>query len=340
MVGFDFQIKKNHQQFKQQFIENCLQLNRSEHTLKNYNADLDKFFKWYECHYHQKISTMNAKVISQYQQHLTKGGQYPLIKKSRGLSLKRLLKNLVGILIPYGKERRSKQAPIFVQSPLAIASQKRHLSTLKNFFEFLKQTHEEKGLFKFNPVKSKIHNIKLKESDIEHTAMIYPDQWRQLSEQAFYAEDKLILELMYYGGLRLHEVCHLQKINIDFETKTLFIQRKGGKVHRFKPFISSEIFYLSKIVMNKYPQNKFLFSKKHDRPIPLTTMHHKIRKLCLRAGLPKQITAHSLRKACATQLYLQTKDLLRVRDYLNHTDAKVTQTYIDQKSLHQHALIN
>jgi len=47
----------------------------------------------------------------------------------------------------------------------------------------------------------------------------------------------------------------------------------------------------------------------------------------------KKLTPHSFRKAFATQLYLKTKDLLYVRDYLHHSDAKITQTYIDKGSL-------
>ena len=40
-------------------------------------------------------------------------------------------------------------------------------------------------------------------------------------------------------------------------------------------------------------------------------------------------------EARATNLYLRTKDLLFVRDYLNHKDAKVTQTYIDYEAAYR-----
>ena len=54
-----------------------------------------------------------------------------------------------------------------------------------------------------------------------------------------------------------------------------------------------------------------------------------------KSGLPSELTPHSFRRACATNLYIETKDLLFVRDYLNHHDAKVTQTYIDSTQLEQ-----
>ena len=52
-----------------------------------------------------------------------------------------------------------------------------------------------------------------------------------------------------------------------------------------------------------------------------------------KSGLPSSLTPHSFRRACATNLYIETRDLLLVRDYLNHHDAKVTQTYIDSTQL-------
>ena len=54
-----------------------------------------------------------------------------------------------------------------------------------------------------------------------------------------------------------------------------------------------------------------------------------LKKSCL----PANLTPHSFRRACATNLYIETRDLLLVRDYLNHHDAKVTQTYIDSTQL-------
>ena len=59
-------------------------------------------------------------------------------------------------------------------------------------------------------------------------------------------------------------------------------------------------------------------------------MYNRIIKIFRKSMCPSdELTPHSFRKACATNLYEQTKDLLFVRDYLNHSDAKVTQTYIE-----------
>ena len=95
------------------------------------------------------------------------------------------------------------------QKPLAITSRRRHISTLKNFFEFLKQTHEDHSrLFKINPVKSKIHGIRLKEVDVNHTPIIKRADWKALNEVICRVRDRLMLYLLYWGGLRLENYPH------------------------------------------------------------------------------------------------------------------------------------
>ena len=76
-----------------------------------------------------------------------------------------------------------------------------------------------------------------------------------------------------------------------------------------------------------------LFSGKKSAKYDIKSIYNWILRICLKSNVDSEITPHSFRKACATYLYFQTKDLLYVRDYLNHNDAKVTQTYIDSKLL-------
>ena len=77
----------------------------------------------------------------------------------------------------------------------------------------------------------------------------------------------------------------------------------------------------------------YLFQNKTGNPYSLKTFYNQIMKIILRSGVSEGISPHSFRKACATNMYIRTKDLLYVRDYLNHADAKVTQSYIDKATL-------
>lgn len=318
-------MKNHHQMYLDQYISNCSLNNKSEHTLKNYRIDLVKFLNWYEAHYASPLHKAKGEIIEEYKTLLTNGGTYSLEKK------RNVLTHFLFGLFKYFLNRNPKI--IQQQRPLAVSSRKRHLSSIKNFFEYLKQFYEDKnGRFLTNPVKEKIHGIKLKEIDINHTPMLTRDHWDNLDEKLYRTKERLVTHLLYFAGLRIHELAGLKFSDFDFESHSLKVRRKGGKVHHYKPSRSQEIFYLLKI-HQKDVNSEWLFPAKINGPASTRSLYHYIKKLLKKCGCPNEISPHSFRKACATNLYLETKDLLFVRNYLNHSDAKVTQTYIDNKSL-------
>jgi integrase/recombinase XerC len=227
-----------------------------------------------------------------------------------------------------------------LRGPLSVNSRRRHLSSLKNFFDYLKQTHEERGsLFKLNPVKPKIHAVLVKDIDINHTRYLRPTEWELIYEKTWRTKERLILYLLYFGGLRLHELCLLKREYFNRKSGTVTFPRKGGKVHTLKLKNADAIFDQLDYWFNlRSGKTSFLFVGSKDAPLSVRAMSTLIRKMIDRASVSKEITPHSFRKACATNLYLNTKDLLYVRDYLGHSDAAVTQTYIDKNALHERHL--
>ncbi len=319
-------LKKRHQMYLDQYLSNCSLNNKSEHTLKNYSVDLVKFLKWYEVHYRLPLHRAKGDVIENYKELLTHGGTYSLRPKAHFLI--NILQSIVSIFI------KKDPNEVLFQRPLAVSSRKRHLSSIKNFFEYLKQYYEDKnGRFLINPVKEKIHGIKLKDIDVNHTPMLNKEHWNQLEEKLYRTKELLVTHLLYFAGLRLHELSSLKFSDFDFDSHTMKIRRKGGKIHQFKPQRAQEIFYYLKIHQKDVASDWLFPSKISNRPISPRSLYHFIKKLLKKSGTPREVSPHSFRKACATNLYLETKDLLFVRDYLNHSDAKVTQTYIDNSSL-------
>ena len=327
------QLRSNHRAHLDQYLQNLERLNKSPHTIKSYQNDLLQFLEWLEFGHQEKLKHTNSETIGRYLNFLANGGEIvvtsSLLKRIKSFIQVRLshifAKN--AIVIPSKKIIRSQ--------PLGVASRKRHISCLKNFFEFLKQRHEDKGRhFTINPVKSKIHAIKLKDVDIKHTQILEQKDWQKIQETIYRVEDKLITGLLYWGGLRLSELRNLEVENFDYETKTITFIRKGGYVHTLYPQNSPKIFeildlYLTKKRIHSGP----LFQNKKARKYDIKSIYNWVLRICSKSGVSPGITPHSFRKACATYLYFQTKDLLYVRDYLNHNDAKVTQTYIDSKLL-------
>jgi integrase/recombinase XerD len=322
------------------YLHNLRRLNKSEHTIKNYRADLLKFFNWLEYDHHQKIEKVNGETIGFYKEFLSNGGNVhqEIIRNAENPGFHFLIwfKYVIGKAL---FKKRTEKYLLFFQNPMSVSSRRRHLSSLKNFFEYLKEYHEDtSNKFLKNPVKSKIHAITLKEVDVTPTTMIDKVDFKKIEERTFRTSERLIIYLLYYGGLRLNELCELKIENFDRPSRTITLNRKGGYVHTlviqkdeiiFKNFI----FYIGDNEFNKV----YLFQTKAGKAYSPKAMYNKIIKIIERAipdnQLTTKITPHSFRKACATELYLKSKDLLYVRDYLNHKDAKITQTYIDKRTL-------
>jgi len=151
-------------------------------------------------------------------------------------------------------------------------------------------------------------------------------------EQTLYRpKEKLLVNILYWGGLRLSEVTHLKISDFNPDNHTITFTRKGGYVHTLKIQQAEYIFDLLDQHLKFRPHaGDYVFSNHLERPYTPRAMYDLILKIFQKSGVYRPgLAPHSFRKACATNLYHQSKDLLQVRDYLNHTDAKVTQTYIE-----------
>ncbi len=332
-MGPSHDLSLHHLEMMDSYLHNLSRLNKSEHTLRNYRADLLKFFTWIEFHEQTKLIKVNGEVIGRYKEFLSNGGAvYKEVRANPRLVFLLWFKIVISRAI---LKKRVQKSMLFFQAPMSVSSRRRHLSSLKNFFQYLKEVNEDASeKYSKNPVKSKIHAITLKEIDVVPTKMISREEFKLIEEKTFRTKERLMLYLLYYGGLRLSELCFLKISNFDRQARVLSFTRKGGSVHTLVIQKEELIFknfdyYLNQTIF----QTDFLFQNKAGRPYSLKTFYNQIMKIINRAQVSEGISPHSFRKACATNLYIRTKDLLYVRDYLNHSDAKVTQTYIDKATL-------
>lgn len=336
------EIDKENLKLINQYLENLGRLNKSHHTIKNYEADLKKFSLWLKHAYDSRLDKVDGEIIGDYKDFLSGKKDSPEnlpsseIKSEHSHGLFSWFKKLI-----VGKTFKAKKTSnlVFLEHGMSVSSKRRHLSSLKNFFEYLKETHEDHSKkFQKNPVKSKIHAITLKEIDVTPTAMISTENFKKIDESIYRTQERLIIYLMYYGGLRLSELTYLKVSNFDMKNKSITFNRKGGYVHTLLVQKEEKIFKnLHFYLAHTQFKSDFLFQNKQGRPLTPRAMNNKIIKIIEKVipdnATTTKITPHSFRKACATNLYLKSKDLILVRDYLNHKDAKVTQTYIDKATL-------
>lgn len=312
------------------YHDSLRQQNKSLHTLKNYQSDIEHFCFWLRTHTTKKLASTTPEDIHQYSQYLS--GQQTVPQKRS--FWQRLLSNLLQLLC---LQNESFNSCLKKDPPMAVASKRRHLSSLKNFFEFHCQSHgaEKKGFYR-NPVRSKLHAIGLKEKDVQHTKTLTQEDFETLLECATKLEHRLALWILYDGALRLEELSKLKFEAFHSPSQTLRFIRKGGNWHTLKLDHFEKIYDMLQAhqLRGRKEDIDWVFSSHSGTALTPRSHYNRLKNLFKKASLHSQMTPHSFRKGRATQLYAQTKDLLYVRDYLNHRDAKVTQTYIDTQYLY------
>lgn len=138
--------------------------------------------------------------------------------------------------------------------------------------------------------------------------------------------ERLVLLLGAHGGLRVSEMLRLRWEDVDLRTGTLLVRGgKGGKTAEvnLSPRLAAEL--------EDRRREAELDEVERHRPEVLRLrsqygVYNRLRKLCLRAGVPFK-GVHALRHAAGTRLYRQTGDLGLVQDHLRHATLDMARRY-------------
>ena len=141
--------------------------------------------------------------------------------------------------------------------------------------------------------------------------------------------DRLVMELLYGGGLRVSELVGLNYAQVDFESGVARVLGKGRK-ERLCPLGS-----VATAVLVKW-RAEFARATGPSSPVVVTTQHRRLSvravQLLLKhhlalAGLPPDLTPHKLRHSYATHLLNAGADLRLVQELLGHASLNTTQIY-------------
>ena len=143
--------------------------------------------------------------------------------------------------------------------------------------------------------------------------------------------DSAILELLFSTGLRVSELCSLNRDSIDLKRDEFSIRGKGGKVRVV--FISDQ----AKEVLNEYlnkrddpEESMFLqMGGKKSESMRLTprSVERIVAFYAKKAGISKKVTPHIVRHSFATDLLRNGADIRSVQVMLGHSNISTTQIY-------------
>lgn len=159
-------------------------------------------------------------------------------------------------------------------------------------------------------------------------------------KEDFYLRDKALLELLYATGLRASEAATLKISDLNCDIGYLRCLGKGKKERIIpvgKVAIKAVLDYLQDLrphLANSFSTD-FLLLSRTGRPLSRIEVWRLVKKYAMRAGLPKNLTVHTLRHCFATHLLSGGADLRSLQEMLGHVDIATTQiyTHVDQDRL-------
>ncbi len=267
---------------------NC-ERNMSEHTVRNYGVDLAQFLT-----------------------HLHDTGQSRFFPEDVSLVMIR------GFMAELGEKGVSRQTVA------------RKIAALRSFFKFM----QRRGRMAVNPARA-VHTPKLEKKIPTFLTVAMMERLLAAPEGGTFigARDKAILELIYSAGLRSFELVGLDHADIDLDRRVLRLRGKGMK-ERINPVGRFAVAALEEYLVFKraHPdKNRFdpaaVFLNFRGQRLTTRSVRRMLSHYAGLAGLPSDVSPHTLRHSFATHLLQRGADLRVVQELLGHENISTTQIY-------------
>ena len=211
---------------------------------------------------------------------------------------------------------------------LKITSIQRKLSALHGFYKYQIRhgRRDDDPMARIQrPSKGRPLPKTLSESDVSKL-LEAPD-----TETLIGLRDRTMLEVLYASGLRVSELCGLERSNISLEQGVVRVLGKGSK-ERLVPLGDAARDWLQRFFLEARPEfpdprGPAVFPGRSGTPMTRQTFWHRLRHIAQVAGITAELSPHTLRHAFATHLVNHGADLRVVQLLLGHEDLSTTQIY-------------
>ena len=157
--------------------------------------------------------------------------------------------------------------------------------------------------------------------------------------------NRALLELLYSTGTRIGEILTLDLSNIDLKNRTVIVMGKGNK-QRVVPIGKTALRYMESYLVAVRPflaldsDEQAVFLNPDGTRLQYHTVRTMIKKYAKQAKLEVEVTAHTFRRSCTTELLREGANMYHVKELLGHESldtlnhyAKLTIT--DLKATHE-----
>lgn len=137
----------------------------------------------------------------------------------------------------------------------------------------------------------------------------------------------LVLQVAYYGGLRLGDIVNLKVKNLKFDDGLIFIQNGKGLKDRYAPLPDNTNKEL-RLLCDEKSGNDYVFTTQYtNKQYPKRTVQKICENACLRAGITGKTNTHRFRHSFGAHMVQAGVNLRIIQESLGHKSSKTTEIY-------------
>lgn len=283
-----------------QYIE--IEKGRSALTVRNYDHYLSRFLDFSLKHgATDSPSSLNESMMREYRVFLNR---HPAREVKKGQAVETLNKK----------------------------TQNYHLIALRAFLKYMRK----RGVQSYDPERIELAKTQQRELDLIsekelNNLMSAPD-----TSTISGLRDKALLELFFSTGLRVSELCSLDR-DTDLNTGEVSVRGKGGKIRvvfisgsardAVKKYLTGRVDIDEAMFIDHSPRAHSRMVKEESVRLTPRSVERVVQKYAAIAGIAKKCTPHVIRHSFATDLLYNGADLRTVQMMLGHASIATTQIY-------------
>ena len=216
---------------------------------------------------------------------------------------------------------------------LSALTQSYHLIALRGFFKYL----AKRGIKSLDPSLIDLPRAAKKQVTFLH----FDEIERLLAEIPLDTEsglrDRAIIELLFSGGLRVSELCGLNRDSINLERREFMVRGKGKKdrpifidrstAECIEDYLNMRTDTLPALFLNNSANQQIQSTSGDFRRLTPRSIERIVQKYTRLAGITKHVTPHTMRHSFATDLLMNGADIRSVQSLLGHANISTTQIY-------------
>jgi integrase/recombinase XerD len=229
---------------------------------------------------------------------------------------------------------------------------KRKIATLKALFNFL----EYEDLISSNPFRKM--RIKIKEPlqlphvlTLNEVKLLFQTVYNarfQCEDDTSYTyksiiRDIVVFELLFATGIRVSELCTLQKANLKLEQRYIQVNGKGSRERVIQVCSQETITIIEEYIQLFHPPDSdfhFFFVNRLGHRLSEQSVRFMVKKYAELSGINKSITPHMFRHTFATLLLEENVDIRYIQQLLGHSTITTTQIYTHITSNKQREILS